>query len=256
MEEVFIKSLLTDKVKINPKYLGKDIESVLQKHLQAKFEGRCSHHGYIRPSSISIYKYSIGRLIAVSLNGDIQYNIQFYADVCNPAPGSILKAKVVNTNKFGILAECSIQHKGDIVPVLEVIVLKNATDIAADIDVESIKPNDYIFIEVQGKKHTLNDKKISVVGKIVSNKNQPRQDLVDDDDYEEDNVDADDPIPDPNEDDEEDKSSDEEEEEKEEEEEEEEDDDDAEDEFVSDGDDGFFSDSDNDGSGVSENYDD
>lgn len=259
MEEIFVKSLLTDKVKVSPKYLGNGTQNILLKHIQIKFEGKCSHHGYIRPGSISIYKYSMGKVVAVSLNGDISYNVQFYADVCNPSPGSVLKAKVVNTNKFGILAECSISYKGNNVPVLEVIVLKNTGELPPDIDIESIKTNDMILIEVQGKKHTLNDKKISVVGKIVSNKNgNTKLEGEETDDAEEMNDEDDDIVPVGTDDDDEseDKSDAEETEDEEEEpaEEEEEEEEEDEEEFASDGgdDDGFFSDSDGSLSGIGE----
>lgn len=168
MDDVFIKSLITEKVKVKPKFLCQDISSFLLFQLRAKFEGKCSSYGLIKPGSIYISKHSIGKIMDVSLNGDIVYNVQFFADVCNPAVGNILKAKVVNMNKFGILAECSINVKRDIFPIIEIIVAKGSVDGDGSYNIDDIKPNDIVTIEVLGKKFELNDKKISVVGKIIT----------------------------------------------------------------------------------------
>lgn len=171
MDNIFITTLLADKIKIQPQHINKNIVNVLLIELQNKFEGKCSYHGYIKPSSISIFKYSMGQIQAFSLNGDVVYNVQYHCEVCNPSLGSIVQAKVVNMNKFGILAECSIVIKDMNVPILDIIVTKNTIDSLKvnEVAVDELKKGDDIYIEVLGKKYELNDKKISVVGRIVKN---------------------------------------------------------------------------------------
>jgi hypothetical protein len=115
----------------------------------------------------------------VSLNGDIIYNVQFYASVCNPSVGSIVQAKVINTNKFGILAECTILLRNENVPILEIIIAKSSIDENNTVNIENIKPHDLITIEVLGKKYELNDKKISVVGKIMTGNVQHLESEID-----------------------------------------------------------------------------
>lgn len=168
--DIFVRVLLTDKIKLKPRYLGKSIKYAISNLLRVKYEGKCSHHGYILPNSIVISKYSAGLVLDVSLNGDIIFNVLYFAEVCNPSIGSIIAAKIVNTNQFGILAESGINIKGIFTPILECIVpLKFSQDIDA-------KVNDVINIEILGKKYQLNDKQMSIVGKIVSAKSALKND--------------------------------------------------------------------------------
>ena len=225
MDNIFIKTLLADKIKIQPQHINKNIIKVLLFELQAKFEGKCSYHGYIKPSSISIYKYSMGQIQAFSLNGDVVYNVQYHCEVCNPTIGSIVQAKIVNMNKFGILAECSIFIKGLAVSILDIIVPKNSIDSVNEVDVDKLGKGDDINIEVLGKKYELNDKNISVVGRIiktstdiVQEKNAEKNNV----EFDEDNTDEDDDDDDENENEDEDDDEDDDDEEEEEKEKEEE----------------------------------
>ena len=166
---MFVRNLLSDKVKLRPADVGKNLPTILQKLVANKFEGKCSQFGYIRPDSVVIHKYSIGHVIATSLNGDIGFTVLFFADVCNPIVGSIIKAKVVNTNKFGILAEYSIKikDKSVLTPILEIIIAKNTNTLASEVDPNTVNVGDVLNIEIIGKKFELNDKKISAIGRIV-----------------------------------------------------------------------------------------
>lgn len=156
---IFTRVLLTEKVKLEPVFLTKGYRDEVLKRLQLKVEGVCTKHGYIRPESIEIHKVCIGRLEVIGLNGNTTYDVQFWADVCNPLLGSVIRCKVSNVNKFGILAEAE--------GVVEAIVAKNSVNIQSDIDLDKIRIGDDILIEVLGKKFELNDKKISVIGKAV-----------------------------------------------------------------------------------------
>lgn len=167
MENIFVKTVLMDKVKVKPKLLNRNMKNLLSAILKTKYEGKCSHFGYIRPDSIQILKYSLGQVLSISLNGDVQYVVQFTALVCNPSINTIVEAKVVNTNKFGILAECYLQHNQQKVPILEIIAAKNNQD-TSDVDLEKIRQGDTIHIQIMGKKFELNDLKISAIGKIVN----------------------------------------------------------------------------------------
>lgn len=162
---VFVRTLLQDKVKIIPSLLGKNLEHVILNILRKKYEAKCSQYGYIKTDSLAIYKYSMGSIIAPSLNGDIQFTVQFYAHVFNPVIGQIIKAKVVNANKFGILAECE--------SFVEIIIAKNTSTLTSDIDLNTVNIGDVINVEILGKKYELNDKKISIVGRAVQDISTP-----------------------------------------------------------------------------------
>jgi hypothetical protein len=101
----------------------------------------------------------MGRVELVSLNGTVLYDVTFYADICNPLIGSVIKSKVMNVNKFGILAEAE--------GVVEIIIAKNSVAIQSEVDVNKIRIGDNVLIEVVGKKFELNDKKISLIGRVV-----------------------------------------------------------------------------------------
>ena len=184
MENIFYRVLLNDRIKIEPKYLSKDYRNYLLTRLKDMLEGICSKHGYIKEGSIEIYKVAPGNIELIGLNGSVVFDVYYYADICNPLIGNVLKATVTNVNKFGILAESA--------SILEIIIAKNSVNITHDsgVDLERVQIGHQIMVEVIGKKFELNDKKISIVGKIVSGastsstkpKKVIKEDRVDDED--------------------------------------------------------------------------
>jgi DNA-directed RNA polymerase subunit E'/Rpb7 len=169
LEALFVRSILRDAVLMKPQFLGSNYREMLTAQLQMKLEAVCSRHGYIMPGSVAIHKVSPGRIEAVSLNGDVRFDVQYYANVCNPPVGVVLPARVVSLNKFGVMAHCGLMMPdGDFVPVLEIIVTKQPVNgIASEVDLDAVKQGDEIHVEILGKKFELNDAKISVVGRAV-----------------------------------------------------------------------------------------
>ncbi len=162
MDNIFYRVLLNDRVKVEPRHLSKDYRSYVQNKLKVGMEGKCTKHGYIKEGSIELYKIAPGNIELIGLNGDIIFDVYYYADVCNPLIGNVVKAVVSNVNKFGVLA--------DVNGILEIIIAKNSINIIHDtvVELDNIKIGDEIFVEVIGKKFELFDKKISIVGKVVS----------------------------------------------------------------------------------------
>lgn len=170
LEQVFVKSLVTEHVKLKPLELGNNYKEVLLQKLRGSLEGKCTRHGYVRSGSVRLYKVSSGAIADLQLNGDVTYTVLTYIDVCNPSVGSIVRARVVNTNRFGILAHCGLQGpNGDFTPVLEIIVAKNGMTAVASttVDVESVRVGDTLDVEIMGKRFEIRDTKISSVGRIV-----------------------------------------------------------------------------------------
>lgn len=165
-DHIFIRMQLCEKIKLEPAFISSSYRNELLKRLKAKVEGICTKHGYIRPDSIEIYKVCSGRVELIGLNGSTVFDVYFWADVCNPLLGSILKCRVTNINKFGILVEAG--------NIIEAIVAKNSVSIQSDVDLEKIRIGDDVMIEVVGKKYELNDKKISLIARIVKNKENIR----------------------------------------------------------------------------------
>ncbi len=181
--DIFVHAVLYDKVKLGAQHVNGRLDEMLLVALKNKYEGICSHYGYIKPGSITLYKHSLGMVQAASLNGDVQFGVNFHADVCNPCLGSIVQTQAVNVNKFGILAQSGFVLNGQFTPVLEVIIAKNMATEQHDVNVDDISPGDQFNVEILGKKFELNDRKISAVGKIINNKNSTDKDanVLDDD---------------------------------------------------------------------------
>ena len=153
---------------MHPQYLGTNYRDNIIAQLRSKYEGKCSRHGYILSGSIQLHRIADGAIQSATLNGDVRYDVQYYARICNPAVGSRMPARVINTNKFGVLAHCGVQGSdGDFVPVIEAIITRHASSIESEMDLDSISVGDLINIEVVGKKFELIDKKIAVIARAV-----------------------------------------------------------------------------------------
>lgn len=172
----FTRSLVRDMVLVKPQFLGANYREVILEQLRSKHEGGCSRHGYILAGSIAMHRVSLGHVEAATLNGDVRYEVQYYASICNPAVGCRMAARVINMNKFGLLAHSGVQAPdGTFVPVVETIVTRNVTGIASEVDLDAIKLGDTIFVEILGKKFELRDRKISVIGRAVRRLEQPAE---------------------------------------------------------------------------------
>jgi DNA-directed RNA polymerase subunit E'/Rpb7 len=171
MEAIFVRSLLRDATLLKPQFIGSNFREVLQQQIRDKVEGICSRHGYVLPNSVMVHRISPGRMEAVSLNGDVRFDVQYYAHVCNPPVGAVLPARVANTNRFGVLAHCGIlQRDGEFLPVVEAIATKqpiSGKSEPSEVDIDALSVGDDIRIEVLGKKFELNDDRISVIARVV-----------------------------------------------------------------------------------------
>lgn len=163
-DHIFIRMQLIEKIKLEPAFISRSYKDEVLKRLKTKVEGICTKHGYIRTDSVEINKVCSGRVELIGLNGSTVFDVYFWADVCNPLLGSVLKCRVSNINKFGILVEAG--------NIIEAIVAKNSVSIQSDVDLDKVRIGDDVMVEVVGKKYELNDKKISLIARIVKNKDE------------------------------------------------------------------------------------
>lgn len=166
MSEIYATITLVDKVCLNPESLHKGVNKIIKRQLKAEYEGKCSYHGYIKIGSINILQKSPGLINDCSLNGNVIYHVQYNASICNPAIGSIISVKVVNSNMFGILAEI-VDSKKNV--IIEAIVAKDPTNA---VKLEKINLGDVVDIEIKGKKFELGDKKVTVLGTLVETRSK------------------------------------------------------------------------------------
>ena len=165
---VFSRTLVREKVKILPREIGSNIRDVIMAKLVIMLEGKCTRHGYVRPGSIKIHELSSGRIEGSSLNGDIIYHASVVADVCNPVPGHVVPARIVNSNKFGLLAHSGIEINGRYTTIMEIVITRhNYHGGTTDVPVDSVRVGDDVFVEVLGKTFELGDAKIAIAGRLL-----------------------------------------------------------------------------------------
>lgn len=180
--ELFTPIKFTTNINIKPSDINSDYEDLFIKKLKKDLEGMCTKHGYIKKNSIKIVKRSIGTIIRQHFNGNLLYELNCTADICNPVIGSIAKCKVKNKNTMGLLAQGFYNED----PVLEVIIPKISAGIKSEIDLDIVNIGDDILVEVCGKKFVLYDKYISIIGRVIKSKTENIQNKIDDDDEDDD----------------------------------------------------------------------
>ena len=180
--DLFIPIKFKTNVIILPNELDLDFEKTILKKIKENYENICSKYGYIKNNSIKIIKRSIGLVKNQHFNGNTNFCVLCQAEICNPIQGSIIKCKVKNINKMGVLAEGYYDN----IPILEIIIPLNSAGIKSEINLETLVKGQEIKIEVCGKKYQLFDKHISIIGRAIKNKEEfIRNEIKADDDDDE-----------------------------------------------------------------------
>ena len=159
-KDVYFKSVLTSNVVIKPQMFLMGFDNAILKQLKKNIEGYCMMEGYIRPGSVKLLSRSKGYSTAGNFNGDIEYSVEYEADVCNPIKDQNIKCVVLDINKMGILAKAT---------PLEIIIIKELHKNKNQFS--KIKVGDTIDIKVIEKKFVFRDRKIDVIGILASDEN-------------------------------------------------------------------------------------
>jgi len=167
MSKMFLPIKFNTTIILTPNELNKTFENTILSKIKATLENSCSKHGYIKKDSIKIIKRSPGYIKESHFNGNIAYDLNCIAEICNPAQDSIIKCIVKAKNNLGLLAI----GKYEDMAILEVIIPKITSGILSDVNIDNINIDDEINVIVCGKKFTLYDKMISIIGKIIKDKN-------------------------------------------------------------------------------------
>jgi DNA-directed RNA polymerase subunit E'/Rpb7 len=170
MENIFFRSILKQRIIVDAQYLNENLDSYIQDYLRNKVEGKCIHEGYIRPESVRLLKRSVGVLLGSRFTGDMTYEVAYSADVCNPMEGNVYDCTVKLVNKTGILC-----YNGPLSIVVGRELHENNMEAF-----NTIKVGDNIKISVIGRKYSLHDKEIKVVGKVhgLDKKNKKAKNVV------------------------------------------------------------------------------
>ena len=154
-EDLYVKNLLTKKLSIDCNEIDENIDSLLTKKLSESVGNRCLKEGYVDGSSINIVSRTLGKINPNHFNGEIYYNIQYEADVCNPIKNTSVSCKIKNINQLGIMAETDC---------LTIVVAKQYLD--SKINLSLYKIGQEINVSIVGSRFDLNDKYITVIATL------------------------------------------------------------------------------------------
>lgn len=150
-------ALFEEQVTLTPRDMRNQIDSIdriLLEKLQAKLEGRCSRHGYVKIGSIKVLSRSMGVLEKGRFTGSILFHLQAEGDVLNPPDGIVLEGEVIRKNKMGMYISYEDAVR---------VILPRDLHIGNE-EFESVAVGDTIRAEVKKSRFQVNDPYILSVG--------------------------------------------------------------------------------------------
>jgi hypothetical protein len=169
--KIFMPIKFNTTIILVPSEITASFDSIIYDKVRHTLENCCSKHGYIKKDSIKVIKRSAGYFKESHLNGNIAYDLSCIAEICNPAQDSIIKCEIIAKNNLGLRAIGMYEEMA----ILEVCIPKITSGIQSEVNIDSIKIGDFVNVKVCGKKFTLYDKMISIVGKIIKDKDDIAQ---------------------------------------------------------------------------------
>ena len=168
LQTIYSRCLLTRKIVLPITFIGKNLDDVIESHIQNNFEGKCVVEGYIKVNSSKIIRYSSG---IIERGNKIIFEVVFECDICLPVEGMLISCVVKNIVKAGFRAEVANEVPS---PVIVFIAKDHHYNIQK---FNEIQVGDIINVRVIGQRFELNDKYVSVIGELVKEKEyqQPKQ---------------------------------------------------------------------------------
>ena len=160
-QSVYSRCLLTRKIVLPITFVGKNLDDVIENYIQNNYEGKCVVEGYVKPNSSKIIRYSSG---VIERGNNVVFEVVFECDVCLPVEGMLITCSVKNVVKAGVRAEVANEVPSPVV----VFVAKDHHFNSQQFN--DIQVGDTITVRVIGQRFELNDKYISVIGKLIKEK--------------------------------------------------------------------------------------
>lgn len=156
---VYMNSLLSRKIHVPFKKVGKNIKELLQNKIKRDIEGKCTIEGFIKPDSTRVLTYSSG----VLFEDVIEFDVAFECLVCCPVEGMKIKCVIKNKTQAGIRAVID----EDVSPVVIYITRDHHYN---NKYFSTVEEGDEITAKVIGQRYELNDEQVSIIGEIVEPK--------------------------------------------------------------------------------------
>ena len=139
----------------------KNIDGLIKHKLKKYNEKSCNKYGYVIKDSIQIKGRSIGKIVNHNASM-IEYNITLKVDVIYPCEKDIFNVTIDNITKMGIIGYLSDEDFTiESSPILFIIPIEYIEDI------ELVKKDMNIQVEVLQSRIKYKSKQIQVVGKLV-----------------------------------------------------------------------------------------
>lgn len=161
--DAFHKEVITEVVKVHPRFLGSNIKTHITGTIKSAFEDTCSRHGYIRKGSVELL--SIGGVQAEmnTLRGYVNASVMFSTMVCNPPDKSIVKAVVRSVNKFGAMSVCEVDGRD----IMHIVVPRNILSVKSIVNIDSVQVGDRVLVEIVKRKFEVGEAVMYGIGRIV-----------------------------------------------------------------------------------------
>ena len=174
MDSIVNEQLLTTTIHISTRGLSKtkNIDGLIKYELKQKLEGICSKEGYILKDSIFIVQRSIGKVITINSESNIQYEITYKMKSIYPSKGDIYHCIIDSISKMGLIAYLDFNDKEEeeeeatlkTSPLL--IIIPNEY-LQLDKSIEDYEIKNKIKISVLDSRIKYQAAQIQVIGKIV-----------------------------------------------------------------------------------------
>lgn len=168
---IYTKCLLTKTVTLDMKYIGKQLQSILEKRVKSIIEGKCIVEGFVKRDSTKIISYSSGVLVGEN----IRFDVMVECEVCHLVEGMVINCIARNITKAGIRADSSDESPS---PIICFIARDHHTAVSA---FNNINEGDIFRTRVLGQRFELNDKQISIIGELVvfdKNEKEPKKSKI------------------------------------------------------------------------------
>lgn len=154
--DIYIPTMVTQKVVLPFAAIGKNIRAVLEHHLAHAHEGKCNAEGYVRPRSTQLLAHSSGNLAD---NGSVAFEVMYEYQACNPVEGMLITCVVQTVTNAGLHAH--------IIPEPSPLVIFVSRDHHYSTpQFSKIKAGDEIKVRVIGRHFELNDPAVSVIAEL------------------------------------------------------------------------------------------
>ena len=158
--DIYIPTMVSQKVVLPFTAIGRNIRSVLEQHLAHAYEGKCNAEGYVRPRSTQLLAHSSGDLTDY---GAVAFEVMYEYQACNPVEGMLIPCIVKTVTQAGLQAH--------LVPEPSPIVVFVSRDHHySNPQFSKIKVGDEIVVRVIGRHFELNDPVVSVIAELPQRK--------------------------------------------------------------------------------------